>query len=250
MSGHSKWKTTKLQKGAADSKRGKVFTLHARLIAIAARTGGDPSTNTALRAALERARKENVPSANIERAIKKGTGEDKEGTDYQEGTYEAFGPGGSALLVDTISDNTNRTLTNVRTLLGKHGGNMASVGSVSWKFSKKAYFLVDVKGKSADEAELSLIDCGADDLNVGEDGKYEVYAAAEKLGEVKKALEGAGFTVEKDELVWIPKEEVHVTDLELARKVINLIELLEEDEDVMRVTSNVDIDDALLPQLG
>lgn len=250
MSGHSKWKTTKLQKGAADSRRGKTFTLHARLIAIAARTGGDPSTNTALRSALERARKENVPSANIERAIRKGTGEDKEGTHYEEGTYEAFGPGGSALLIDTISDNTNRTLTNVRTLLGKHGGNMATVGSVSWKFSKKAYFLVEVKGKSADETELALIDCGADDLKLGDEGKYEVYAAAEKLGEVKKALEAAGFTVEKDELVWIPKEEIQLTDLEVARKVMNLIDLLEEDDDVMRVTSDVELDDALLAQLG
>jgi len=251
MSGHSKWKTIKIKKGAADAKRGKVFTVHARLIAMAAKAGGDASMNASLRMALERARADNVPNANIERAVKKGTGEDKEGVSYEEATYEAFGPGGSAFLIDTITDNKNRALTNVRTMLGKNGGNMASAGSVSWKFSKKAFLLVDPKGKAADAAvvELTLIDCGADDLKNADEGKFEVYAAPEKLGEVKKAVEAAGFRVEKDELVWQPKEELKITELETARKIVNLVDVLDEDEDVVRVTTNVDFEESLLAQL-
>lgn len=250
MSGHSKWKTIKIKKGAADARRGKVFTVHARMIALAAKAGGDPNMNPALRVALDRARADNVPNANIERAVKKGTGEDKEGASYEEITYEAFGPGGSAFLIDVITDNKNRALTNVRTLLGRNGGNIASAGSVSWKFAKKAFLLVDPKGKGADEAELTLIDCGAEDLKSAGDGKFEVYAASEKLSEVKKAMEGAGFSVEKDELVWQAKDELKVNDLEAARKIVNLADVLDEDEDVVRVSTNVDFEESLLAQLG
>ncbi len=250
MSGHSKWKTIKIKKGAADAKRGKVFTVHARMIAIAAKAGSDPTMNAMLRVALDRARADNVPNANIERAVKKGTGEDKEGVSYEEVTYEAFGPGGSAFLIDVITDNKNRALTNVRTLLGRNGGNIASAGSVSWKFAKKAFLVVDSKGKANDESELLLIDCGADDLKSAEDGKYEVYAAPEKLGEVKKAVEASGFSVEKDEHVWQAKEDLKVSDLETARKIVNLADVLDEDEDVVRVTTNVDFEESLLSQLG
>lgn len=250
MSGHSKWHNIKLKKGAVDAKRGKIFTVHARMIAIAAKAGSDPDMNPGLRSALDRARADNVPNANIERAIKKGTGEDKESVSYEEATYESFGPGGSAFLIDVITDNKNRSFTNVRTILGKHGGNLASAGSVSWKFTKQAYLLVDPNGKSADEAELILIDCGAADLNSTDDGKFEVYAAPEKFNEVKKAIEAAGFKIEKDELIWHPKEEVPVKDLEVARKIITLMETLEEDEDVVKVSSNVDLDESLLSQLG
>lgn len=250
MSGHSKWKTIKIKKGAADAKRGRVFTVHARYIAIAAKAGGDPMMNPALRVAIDRARAGNVPNSNIERAIKKGTGEDKEGAVFEEITYEAIGPVGSALLIDVVTDNKNRALTNVRTILGRNGGNMTAAGSVSWKFGKKAYLLVDTHGKVGDDVELALIDAGAEDLNAIESGKYEVYATPEQLDEVKKKIESAGFTVEKDEWVWKAKDEIKISDLELAKKIIHLIDMLEEDEDVVRVSSNVDFDEALLVQLG
>lgn len=250
MARHSHFANIKRWKDKVDAKRGKIFTMHARLIAIAAKAGGDPSMNPGLRSAIDRARAENVPNANIERAIKKGTGEDKEGTVYEEATYEAFGPGGTAFLIDVITDNKNRALTSIRTILTKNGGNLASAGSVSWKFAKKAYLLVDASGKSADEAELALIDCGADDLAVTDEGKFEVYSAPDKLGEVKKAVESAGFKVEKDELVWQPKDEVKVSDEETAKKIIALEDLLDEDEDTVRVTTNVDFDESLISVLG
>lgn len=250
MSGHSKWKTIKIKKGAADAKRGKVFTVHARYIAIAAKAGGDSMMNPALRVAIDRARADNVPNSNIERAIKKGTGEDKEGAVFEEVTYEAMGPGGSALLIDVITDNKNRALTNIRTILGRNGGNMTPAGSVSWKFGKKAYLMVDTHGKIGDDVELALIDAGAEDLSRVEEGKYEVYAAPDQLNEIKKKIEAAGFMVEKDEWLWKAKDEIKISDLELAKKIIHITDMLEEDEDVVRVSSNVDFDEALLVQLG
>ncbi len=250
MSGHSKWHNIREKKGAIDAKRGKVFTVHAKLIAIAARNGADPSMNPSLRTAIDRAKADNVPNLNIERAIKKGSGADKDSAHYEEITYEVLGPEGSAFMVDCITDNKNRTLTNLRVLLTKLGGNLGSAGSVAWKFEKKAYFLVDIKGASPDEAELTLIDCGADDLSSTEDGKFELYAAPDQLGKVRSAVEIAGYKVEKDELVWKAKEDLHVTNLELAQKIVKLMERIEEDEDVNQVFSNVDIDESLLSELG
>lgn len=249
MAKHSHFDNIKRWKSVTDAARGKVFTVHARLIAVAARSGGDVAMNANLRAAIERAKEANVPNANIERAIKKGTGEDKDGAVFEEATYEAFGPEGTVFMVDVITDNKNRALGNVRLALMKNGGNIGSAGSVAWKFDKKAYFLVDGSGKSADEAELALIDCGADDLEEDE-GKYEVYASPDQLAEVKKNLLAAGFKVEKDELVWRPKDKLVLTDLETAKKVQKLIEVLDEDEDVVRVTTNAEVDDALVSQLG
>jgi YebC/PmpR family DNA-binding regulatory protein len=249
MAKHSHFDNIKRSKALVDAQRGKVFTVHARLIAIAARAGGDPVMNAALKSAIDRAKAANVPNANIERAIKKGTGEDKEGTVLEEGTYEALGPSGVVFMVDVITDNKNRALTNIRTILTKNGGNLGSSGSVAWKFDKKAYFLVDPAGQSADEAELALIDCGADDLEADE-GKYEVYASPEKLGEMRKALAAAGFKVEKDELVWLPKDKLMISDLDTAKTVLKLMELLDEDEDVMRVTTNAEVSDELSAQLG
>ena len=251
MSGHSKWHSIKHQKAAADAKKGAAYTkLIKELTVIAREGGGNPDTNPRLRAVMQKAKEANMPSDNVKMAIKRGTGEIP-GIVYENVRYEAYGPGGVALLVHTITDNKNRALTNVRTMLGKNGGNMASAGSVSWKFSKKAFLLVDPKGKAADAAvvELTLIDCGADDLKNADEGKFEVYAAPEKLGEVKKAVEAAGFRVEKDELVWQAKEELKITELETARKIVNLVDVLDEDEDVVRVTTNVDFEESLLAQL-
>lgn len=250
MARHSHFANIKRWKDKVDAQRGKVFTVHARLIAVAAKNGGDPSMNPTLRAAIDRAKAANVPNTNIERAIKKGTGEDKEGSVFEEVTYEAIGPGGSAFLIDVITDNKNRALLNIRTILGKNGGSLGSSGSVMWKFAKKAYLLVNIQGKDAEEAELTLIDAGADDLAVTDEGQFEVYAAPDQLGEVRKKVEAAGFKVEKDELVWQAKDPLVVADLETAQKILKLAEALEEDEDIVRVTNDVDFHESLLPHLG
>ena len=249
MARHSHWANIKKKKGAADALKGKALTLHAKLIEIAAKKGGDPGMNPALRSAIDKAKADNVPNANIERAIKRGTGEDKDATVLQEITYEAFGPAGSVFLIDVITDNTNRSFGNLRTITTKNGGNMGAAGTVAWKFDKKAYFLVDATGKSSDEAELEIIDCGADDL-IADGGKYEVFADQNKLGEIRNALSSKGFKVEKDEIIWKAKEDMKVTDLETAKSIINLMELIEEDDDVSKVSSNVDFDESVLAQLG
>lgn len=264
MSGHSKWASIKHKKGAADAKRGKVFTMHAKMIAIAAKSGGDPVMNPALRSAIDRAKMDNVPNNNIDRAIKKGTGEDKDAAIYEEITYDAMGPGGSAFMIDVITDNKNRALTKVKTAVNKNGGTFGS--GVAWKFEKKAYLLVDARGNDPEEAELALIDCGADDLQPADGGgvggaggtaagtaaggKWELYAAPNALGNVRKAVEAAGFKVEKDELVWKAKDELKVSDADLAKKVLKLMDAIEEDEDVSQVFSDVDFDESVLAQLG
>lgn len=246
MAGHSKWANIKHKKGAADAKRGKVFTMHAKLITIAAKAGGDPDMNPALRGAIDRAKADNVPNANIDRAIKKGTGEDKDAAVYMELTYEAMGPGGSSMMIDVVTDNKNRSLTNVRTILTKNGGNM---GSAAWKFDKAAYFLVDLDGKDPEEAELELIDCGADDMADAGEGKFEVFSAPEDFGTVKAAITAAGYKVEKDDLIWKAKNEMPVSDAEVARKIMKLIDKLEDDEDVKSVYIDADIADDVLDSL-
>ncbi|QQR54770.1 YebC/PmpR family DNA-binding transcriptional regulator [Candidatus Peregrinibacteria bacterium] len=248
MARHSHFANIKRQKALTDGVRGKAFTMHARLIAIAARAGGDPDMNSNLRAAIDRAKEDNVPNANIERAIKKGTGEDKEGAAFEEATYEGFGPEGCAILIDTVTDNTNRAFANLRTALTKNGGNIGSSGSVSWKFEKKAFFRVNTGGKTGDDIELELIDAGADDLAEADEA-FEVYAPVEQLGKVRKALEDKGFKVEKAELLWKPKDIVMIHDLETARKILALIDVLEADEDVSKVTTNVDFDDSIAAQI-
>jgi YebC/PmpR family DNA-binding regulatory protein len=248
MARHSHWANIKKKKGAADAIKGKALTLHAKLVEIAARKGGDPSMNPSLRGAIDKAKADNVPNANIERAIRRGTGEDKDAAILSEITYEAFGPSGSVFLIDVITDNTNRSFANLRTITTKNGGNMGAAGAVAWKFDKKAYLLVDAGKKDKDEAELEIIDCGADDL-AADGSKFEVYGNPEKLGELRDSLTRAGFKVEKDELIWAAKEDMKVTDLETAKKIISLIDLIEEDEDVSKVSSNVDFDESILAQL-
>jgi YebC/PmpR family DNA-binding regulatory protein len=249
MSGHSKWASIKHKKGAADAKRGKVFTMHAKMIALAARGGGDPEMNPSLRSAIDRAKADNVPNANIDRAVKKGSGADKDAAAYEEITYEALGPDGSAFMIDCITDNKNRTLTNVRTGLTKSGGTMGSSGSVAWKFDKTAFLLVDIGGKDHDEAELALIDCGANDMEET-DGKFELYTDPNQCNAVKTAVEALGYKVEKDELIWKAKEDMKITDLDLAKKIFRIMEKLDEDDDVSQVYSNVDFDDSVMAHLG
>jgi len=240
MSGHSKWHSIKHKKGANDTKRGKIFTKHARLITIAAKNGADPEINAALRAAIEYAKADNVPNDNIDRAIKKGAGDGSDEVQLHEITYEGYGPAGVAFMIQSVTDNKNRSFANVRTIMTKNFGNMGELGSVGYMFEKKGFFIVNPSDKDLDEAELEIIELGADDIK--RDGDYlEVYSAPDMFFEVKKNLENAGFKIEESKLNLFPKNYIEINNAEDARKVLNLIEKLEEDDDVMEVITNSDI---------
>ncbi len=249
MSGHSKWHSIKHKKGAADAKRGKIFTKHAKLIAIAARDGGDdPEMNPGLRSAIANAKADNVPNANIEKAVKKGSGDDKDGMNFEEIMYEGFGPAGTAMYVQVITDNRNRSVSNVKIAFTKNGGNMGEAGTVGWMFEKKGLILTKLGARDRDEAELQIIDAGAEDLEI-EDGDIEVITSPTELMQVKDNLIESGFEIHKAELNYVPKTPVKVDNLEDARKVIKLVEALEDDEDVANVYSNFDIPMEILEKL-
>lgn len=245
MSGHSKWHSIKHKKGAADAKRGKIFTKHAKLITIAARGGGDPDMNPSLRLAIDNAKADNVPNANIDKAVKRGTGDDKDGAAMIETTYEGYGPGGIALYINVITDNKNRTVSNVRSILTKGGGSMGENGCVAWMFEKKGLVIARIGEMDPDEAELMAIDAGAADLS-SEDGVMEIHTGASDLAKVAGALREAGFEIESQEITFIPKDEVKVEDSETAKKILRLMEALDDDEDVTNVSSNFDIAEELI----
>ncbi len=249
MSGHSKWHSIKHKKGAADAKRGKIFTRHANIITIAARSGGDPEMNPTLRLAIENAKKENVPNNNIERAIKRGTGEDKGAAQIEEVTYEGYGPGGTAIIVECLTDNTNRTYTNVRTVFGKRGGNLGNSGSVAWMFDRKGVIRLKTDGVDLDEAELAAIDSGADDVQ-RDDDQLEIHTQPSDLSEVVDKLKAAGFEADQAEVQLIPNQTVEVTDKEVAQKIMDFIEALDEDMDVNNISSNFDIADELMREIS
>lgn len=250
MSGHSKWHSIKHKKGAADAKRGKVFTVHAKLIAIAARDGGsDPDTNSALRSAIDNARGANVPNSNIDRAIKKGTGDLKNGVEISENMYEGYGPAGIAVYVHTITDNKNRTVASVKSTFTKNGGNMGTAGSVAYLFHKKGVIMIEAEADKHDDLELAAIDAGAEDIK--KDGNnFEVFTDSKNLHEVKKKIEEAGIAVESAEITYIPENEVKIDDETKARKALKLMEALEEDDDVANVYSNFDIPEEIMEKLG
>ncbi|MBN1494308.1 YebC/PmpR family DNA-binding transcriptional regulator [Candidatus Peregrinibacteria bacterium] len=250
MSGHSKWHSIKHKKGAIDAKRGKIFTMHAKLIAVAARAGGgDPLTNASLRTAIDNARADNVPNANIERSIKSGTGELKDQAAFSESMYEGFGPEGIAVYIQTISDNKNRTVASLKNILSKNGGNMAGAGSVSWMFHQKGLIHLKVDPSKRDDLELAAIDAGAEDVK-SEGESVEVYTNVKELNTVKAKLEQAGFSVEKADMSFIPEKEVKIESEEAAKKVLNLIEALEEDDDVNNVYANFDIPEEILNKVA
>lgn len=250
MSGHSKWHSIKHKKGAADAQRGRIFTKHAKLVALAARHGTDPDTNPSLRTAIDNAKADNVPNTNIDRAIKKGFGQDKEAANYEEIFYEGFGPAGTALYVHVITDNRNRALSEVKATLTKKGGGMGAAGSVAWLFDRKGLITVPIKeGVNVDDLELMLIDSGADDIKKVDD-VMEVYTDFTKLASVKENLTKSGIQFDKAEIVFIPKQTVKITDPEDARKVLNLVEMLEENDDVSDVYCNFDIDDELMEKIA
>ncbi len=246
MSGHSKWSTIKRKKGAEDAKRGKIFTRLARDITLAARNGGDPTTNPTLRMAVDKAKGANMPKDNIERAIKKGTGE-LEGGEVDEITYEAYAPHGIPVLIQCITDNRNRTLADVRRVLNKLGGNLAEAGAVSWMFEQKGYITIENSNHDPDELFLLAVDAGAEDVEIG-DEIIEVYTASADLHTVTVALEEAGIKTSESQLSQIPKNEIELGQKETVQ-IMGIIEALEELDDVDQVYSGLAISDEALAQL-
>ncbi len=246
MSGHSKWSTIKRKKGALDAKRGKIFSKLAKEITVAARLGGsDPMANPRLRTVLLACRSANMPSDNIDRAIKKGTGE-LPGVTYEEVFYEAYGPGGVALLVEVLTDNKNRAISEVRHLVNKMGGSMAEAGAVTWNFDPRGVITVSKEGLDEEEIFDKAIEAGADDVDAQGDC-YEIYTANNQLHTVAEALEGMGVTPEEVKLTMEPKTLV---DLEgkLVTSNLRLLEALEDNDDVQNVYSNLNITDEAMAE--
>lgn len=241
MSGHSKWATIKRKKGALDAKRGKLFTKLIKELTIAAREGGgDPNGNPRLRLAIDNAKAANMPSDNIERAIKKATGE-LEGASYIELTYEGYAPAGVAVMVEVVTDNKNRTVAEVRHFFSKSGGSLGESGSVAWMFDRKGVITIPKQGKSEDDIMEIILDAGADDLRT-EDEYYEIYTAVESFEPVRKAIMDKGLTVENASLQWVAKNLIAVAG-EDAEKLVKLIDNLEDNDDVQNVFTNADIDE-------
>lgn len=249
MSGHSKWANIKHKKGAADAKRGKVFTRLIKEITVAARMGGgDPDGNPRLRSAIATARSENMPKDNIIRGIKKGTGE-LEGEVYDEILYEGYGPGGVAVLVECMTDNRNRTVADIRHYFAKSNGNLGESGCVAYMFDKKGMILVD-KSTTSEEALMDLaLEAGADDV-VEEDENFQIITAPEDFDEVREGLEKAGVVFVEASLTMVPQTTVEVTEEKSAKALLKLLDSLEGHEDVQNIHANFDIDDDLMEQLS
>ena len=246
MSGHSKWATIKHKKGALDAKRGKIFTRLIKEISIAAKNGGgDPDTNPRLRGAIAAAKAENMPADNIKRAIQRGTGE-LPGATYEEFTLEGYGPGGVALLAEINTDNRNRTVSEIRHVFSKNGGNMGESGSVAWMFNKKGYITVE-KSKADEETLMNLaIDAGADDF-ASDETSFEIYTTPDKFDAVLSAIKAKGITPETAEVSMIPQTYVKVEG-RAAQQVVKLMEALDEHDDVQHVYGNFDIEESELAE--
>ena len=249
MSGHSKWSSIKHKKGAADAKRGKLFSKLSRAIIVAAREGGpDPAGNLALQNAIEKARSYSMPKDNIERAIARGSGQDDDASAYETILYEGYAPGGVAVIVEALTDNRNRTAADVRHLFAKHDGNLGEAGSVAWLFERRGIVIVD---GDADEDELTLAaaEGGADD--VARDGtSWQITAAPENLSAVRAAVEAAGFGIESAELTMAPKTTIEIADDLQAKKVLRLVDALEDNDDVQEVYANFDIPERVLEEVA
>ena len=247
MSGHNKWSSIKHKKGAADAKRGKIFTKIVKEILVAAREGGgNPEMNPRLRMAIASAKAANMPNSNVDKAIKKGSG-DMDGVSYDSYVYEGYGQGGVAIIVETLTDNKQRTVAEVRHCFSKFGGNMGETGAVGWMFDQKG--LIEIKKDGNDEEELMMtaLDCGADDLNTDEEN-FKVYTPYAELHNVMKALEAAGYTVEKAELTRLPQNLVNADDV--AARLLKLLDKLEDLDDVQKVYSNCEISEEVMERLS
>ena len=248
MSGHSKWATIKRAKGANDAKRGALFTKLSREIIVAAKQGGpDPTSNFKLRLAIQKAKANNVPNDNIDRAISKATGGAGD-EQLEESMYEGYGPGGAAILVATLTDNRNRTVSEVRHQFTRAGGNLGESGSVAWQFDPKGLISIPLEGKDADDIALAAIDAGAEDVDVHGD-QVEIQTEPSELEGVRKALESSGYMIENAEFAMVPKVVLEL-DLKTAHQAMRLIESLEDLEDVQRVYSNADFSDEALDSYG
>ncbi|MEN2998733.1 MAG: YebC/PmpR family DNA-binding transcriptional regulator [Brevinematia bacterium] len=248
MSGHSKWANIKHRKSAQDAKRGQLFSKLAKEITVAAKMGGgNPENNVRLRVAIERAREANMPTENIERAIKRGTGE-LEGATYEEVVYEGYGPGGVAILVNVLTDNKNRTAAEIRKIFSKFGGSLGTSGSVAWIFEKKGYISVDANKYSEDEMLEIAIEAGADDVKK-EGDVISIYTSVESFSDVLNALRTKGIEIKVSEISMIPKTTATLDD-ETAIKVLKLLEELENNDDVQNVSSNLDASDAVFERFS
>jgi YebC/PmpR family DNA-binding regulatory protein len=247
MSGHSKWATIKHKKGAADKARGKLFAKIARQLEVAARDGGgDPASNATLRTVVLKAKAAQMTNDAIDRAIKRGTGEDDGGT-YEAITYEGYAPGGVALLIDVLTDNRNRTGAEVRNIFSKLGGSMAEPGAVGWQFTRRGVIVVG--GGDEDTVMLAALDAGADDVTVDGDG-FRITCDPAAVYEIRDALQAAGLEVESAESTMVPSVSIEVTDTDDARKILRIVDALEDNEDVQDVYSNFDISDELMEAVG
>ncbi len=249
MSGHSKWSTIKRKKGANDAKRGKIFTKLIKEITVAAKMGGgDPDGNPRLRSAITAAKAENMPKDNIERAIKKGTG-DLDGAVYEEILYEGYGPGGVAVLVETMTDNKNRTVADIRHYFAKSNGNLGESGCVAWMFDKRGVIVVDAEGVDEEELMDLAIEAGAEDV-VEEETTFQILTAPEDFSEVVDSLEKSGLKMAEASISMVPKNTVEVTEEKPARALIKLLDNLEDHDDVQKVHANFDIPDEIMEQLS
>jgi YebC/PmpR family DNA-binding regulatory protein len=249
MSGHSKWSTIKRQKGVTDAKRGALFTKVAREISVAARQGGgDPDANYRLRLAIEKARSVNMPADNIKRTIDKATG-GGEAEQFEEIVYEGYGPGGIAVLVEAQTDNRNRTAAEVRSMFTKSGGQLAGSGAVAWQFEPRGLISVSRAGVDADEVTLAAIDAGAEDVDTIDEEMIEIYTAPGDLESVRKALEAARITIDSAESTMFARQTVDL-DSSKARQALRLIELLEDLDDVQRVTANFEIPEDVFAEVA
>ncbi|RLA86668.1 MAG: YebC/PmpR family DNA-binding transcriptional regulator [Deltaproteobacteria bacterium] len=249
MAGHSKWAQIKRKKAATDAKRGKIFTKLIREITVAARLGGgNPENNPRLRAAIAAARAENMPKENIERAIKRGTGELDGGVNYEEITYEGYGPGGVAVLIEAMTDNRNRTIAEIRRIFSRCNGNLGESGCVSWMFEKKGLIVVE-KGKVEEDTLMEVaLEAGAEDIKEGE-REYEVITSPQDFEEVKKALADRGIEYQMAEVTMYPQTVVKLEGKE-AEQMLRLMEMLEDNDDVQRVYANFDIPEKAMEQLS
>ncbi len=248
MSGHSKWATTKHKKAVIDAKRGKLFAKLIKNIEVAARTGGgDPAGNPTLADAIAKAKGQSVPNDNIDRAVKRGAGLEAGGANWEPITYEGYGPGGVAMLIECLTDNRNRAASEVRTAMTRNGGSMADPGSVAYLFNRKGVVLVPKNGRTEDDVVMAVLEAGAEEVN-DLDESFEIVSEATDLAAVRNALKASGIDYESADISWLPSVNVPLDD-ETARKVLRLVDALEDCDDVQNVWANFDISDDVLAEV-
>ncbi len=248
MAGHSKWANTKHRKARADAQKGKIFTKLAREITVAAREGGDDlETNFTLRLAVQKARDNNMPNENIQRAMQKGTG-NQEGSSYEQASYEGYAVGGVAVLLEAMTDNRNRTVAEIRHIFSRYDGSLGESGCVSWMFDRKGYLSVNKSEMEVDEDELMMaaLEAGAEDVELEDDGTYSITTELENFEAVKNQLTAQGIPIASSDFTMLPSNTIEITDPDAADRIINLIEALDDHDDVQNVYANYDIPDEML----